>query len=310
MNNFLKKSFNLMELSIYMMAVSMLASIVMGASTLMENAKIQKTIEEIYYYENAIVQFTRKYGQLPGNMSLQRCKMFGEFKKYCYEEKNDTTITNKTTIKHLTDSAGNHEQQALKICAPSPSNKKYCLIQAMTFGRFLQTAGLIDTVDRGLNEILTVRNNNDKDVKFYLPKSKIHNDVYVLAQYNNWHTPSIFTSYENFTTFSLMGKGNGTDDTFNSGLTIYLTSLPKIEADKFSAFSPSFMSKIDKKMDDGKPASGSVLGLHGGTKQNNTSCRNGNKYKNTRNKQDGCQLCYVSNIDIEPLIVEPYTPTI
>ena len=55
MNNFLKKSFNLMELSIYMMAVSMLASIVMGASTLMENAKIQKTIEEIYYYENAIV---------------------------------------------------------------------------------------------------------------------------------------------------------------------------------------------------------------------------------------------------------------
>lgn len=309
MNNFLKKSFNLMELSIYMMAVSVLASIVIGSHSLIENARIQKTIEEIYYYENAIVQFTRKYGQLPGNMSLQRCKMFSEFKKYCYEENNDKTITNKTTIKHITNKFSFAEQQTLKMCAPG-GGEKYCLIQAITFGRFLQATNLIDTVDRGLSEILTVRNNNDKDVKFYLPKSKIHNDVYILAQYNNWHTPSIFTSYENFTTFSLMGKGNGTDDTFNSGLTIYLTSLPKIEADKFSAFSPSFMSKIDKKMDDGKPASGSVLGLHGGTKQNNTSCRNGNKYKNTMNKQDGCQLCYVSNIDIEPLIVEPYAPTI
>ena len=308
MNNFLKKSFNLMELSIYMMAVSMLASIVMGASTLMENAKVQKTIEEIYYYENAIVQFTRKYGQLPGNMSLNRCKMFGEFKQYCYEENNDTTITNKTTIKHVVHSSGFGEQQAFKMC--QPGNKKYCLIQAITFGRFLQAADLINSVDRGLNEDLTVRNDNDKDVKFYLPKSKIHNDVYILAQYNNYHTPSIFTSYEMFTTFSLMGKGNGTDDKFNSGLTIYLTSLPKVEADKFSAFSPSFMLKLDKKMDDGKPTSGSILGLHGGTAQNNTSCRNGNKYKNSKNKQDGCQLCYVSNIDIEPIIVEPYAPTI
>ena len=309
MNNFLKKSFNLMELSIYMMAVSVLTSIIIGSHSLMENAKIQKTIEEIYYYDNAIVQFTRKYGQLPGNMSLQRCKMFSEFKKYCYEEKNDTTITNKTTIKHITDSSDYSEQQSLKICTPSTSNKKYCLIQAMTFGRFLQTAGLIDSVDRGLNETLTVRNDNDKDVKFYLPKSKIHNDVYVLAQYNNWHTPSIFTAWEDLDNFLLIGKEKGNDNIF-TGLTIYLTSLPKIEADKFSAFSPSFLSKLDKKMDDGKPTSGSMLGLHGGTVQNNTSCRDGNKYKNSKNKQDGCQLCYVSNIDIEPLIVEPYTPTI
>ena len=306
MNNFLKKSFNLMELSIYMMAVSLLTSIVIGSHSLTENAKIQKTIEEIYYYENAIVQFTRKYEQLPGSMSLQRCKMFSEFKNYCYEETSDAIITNKTTIKHISNSSGYAEQQALKMCV---TDKKYCLIQAMTFGRFLQAAGLIDTVDRGLNENLTVRNNNDTDVKFYLPKSKIHNDVYVLAQYNNYHTPSIFTSYEDFTTFSLIGKGNGTDDKFNSGLTIYLTSLPKVEADKFSAFSPSFMSKLDKKMDDGKPVSGSILGLHGGTIQNNTSCRDGNKYKNSKNKQDGCQLCYISNIDIEPFIVEPYTPT-
>ena len=181
MNNFFKKSFNLMELSIYMMAVSMFASIVMGESSLMENDKVQKTIEEIYYYENAIVQFTRKYGQLPGNMSLNRCKMFREFKQYCYEENNEQTITNKTTIKHVVNSSGFAAQQAFKMCQPG-NNRKLCLIQAMTFGRFLQAAGLIDSVDRGLNEILTVRNDNDKDVKFYLPKSSIHNDVYILGR--------------------------------------------------------------------------------------------------------------------------------
>lgn len=285
------------------MAVSVLTSIILGGNVLMENAKIQKTIEEVYYYENAIVQFTRKYGQLPGNMSLQRCKMFSEFKKYCHEESDDTTITSKTTIKHVLDGDG-MEYQLLKMCAPN--GKKHCLIQAMTFGRFLQVANLIDTVNRGLSEALTVRNNNDTDVKFYLPRSKIHDDVYILAQYNNYHTPSIFTSYEYFaTSFSIMK--NGSDDRYNTGLSIYLTSLPKVEADKFSAFSPTFLSKIDKKMDDGSPTSGSILGLHGGTVQNNSSCRNGNKYKTSTNKKDGCQLCYMSSIDLEPFIVEPYS---
>ena len=69
----LKTSFSLIELSIYIVVAGLLTGVVLSVNTITENAKVQKTIEQFIYYDNAITEFVRRYGQFPGAMTIKRC---------------------------------------------------------------------------------------------------------------------------------------------------------------------------------------------------------------------------------------------
>ena len=65
------------------MLVGVLTTAVIGGAALVEKAKIQKVIEDIDYYEKAFVNFTLQFGQLPGNLRVERCREYIETFEVC-----------------------------------------------------------------------------------------------------------------------------------------------------------------------------------------------------------------------------------
>jgi len=67
-----KKGFTLIELSIVLLILFLIAGGIIGGSKLISNAKINNLIKEIAMYQQQIVVFKKKYGYLPGQMPNAR----------------------------------------------------------------------------------------------------------------------------------------------------------------------------------------------------------------------------------------------
>ena len=86
MNNLyclIKKSFSLIEVSIYLSIVGILTITAITGKELYEEAKMQKVIEDLQFYENGMLEFVKRYGAWPGAITKQRCLKFPEFSQYC-----------------------------------------------------------------------------------------------------------------------------------------------------------------------------------------------------------------------------------
>ncbi|MBL6621729.1 MAG: prepilin-type N-terminal cleavage/methylation domain-containing protein [Rickettsiales bacterium] len=64
-----KAGFNLIELSIVVLLVALLATAVLFGGNLKEAAKVRKIINELDYIQSSIVIFNNNYNELPGDMS-------------------------------------------------------------------------------------------------------------------------------------------------------------------------------------------------------------------------------------------------
>ena len=59
-----RRSFSITELAIYMAVMSTIVVITLGGISVIRNARVQRVIEELHFYENAISDFVIKYGEL------------------------------------------------------------------------------------------------------------------------------------------------------------------------------------------------------------------------------------------------------
>ena len=74
-----RKSFSLVELAIYIVAVGVLTGVAVGGMEVVNNAKVQKVMEEMDSYKTAMYLFQSTFGALPGNVTESLCKDTNEF---------------------------------------------------------------------------------------------------------------------------------------------------------------------------------------------------------------------------------------
>ena len=312
-----KMSFSLTELAVYMAVMSTIVIITFGGMSVVRNARVQKAVEELYFYENAISDFVIKYGELPGNMSNERCLMFNEFKNFCQVLSSDnqdiTTTLNTAPLSYVAMNNDNITEQVV----------------ALNYGRFLKTSGIIESVKFGLDKELETTSFQDSKIKNYLPKVGIGDEVYMHYTYNNttnrWNDGLIFNDIfdEKEKKFSNIGMNvfSFSDNTDNAVILIFSTLGRYIDIEKGGAFSADFMEKIDKKIDDGRPRTGFLVGLpqgHDGQKDVANTCDDSVDYfdgqderilevkyrKETDNKY-GCNLAYLSSINFAEMLSNP-----
>ena len=112
------------------------------------------------------------------------------------------------------------------------------------------------------------------------------------------------------------------DNNTESALILIFSTLGRyIDVEKGGAFSADFMEKIDKKIDDGRPRTGFLIGLPQGTdgqKDVANTCDDNTEYfdnqderilevkyrKETDNKY-GCNLAYLSSINFADMLADP-----
>ena len=309
-----RRSFSLTELAIYMAVMSTIVVITLGGMSVVRNARVQRVIEELHFYENAISDFVIKYGELPGNMSNERCLMFNEFKNFCQVLSSDnpakTTTLNTQPLSYVAINNDNLAEQVV----------------GLNYGRFLKTSGIVESVKFGLDKELEITNLKDGKIKNYLPKVGIGDEVYMHYTYNNttnrWNDGLIFNDIfdEKEKKFSNIGMNvfSFSDNTDNAVILIFSTLGRYIDIEKGGAFSADFMEKIDKKIDDGRPRTGFLVGLPQGTdgqKDVANTCDDNTEYfdnqderilevkyrKETDNKY-GCNLAYLSTINFEEML--------
>ena len=312
-----RRSFSLTELVVYMAVMSTIVVITLGGMSVIRNARVQRVIEELHFYENAISDFVIKYGELPGNMSKERCLMFNEFKNFCQVLSSDDPA--KTTTLNT---------QPLSYVAMN-SNDVATQVMALNYGRFLKTSGIIESVKFGLDKELETTSFQDSKIKNYLPKVGIGDEVYMHYTYNNttnrWNDGLIFTDIfdETEKKFSNIGMNvfSFSDDTDNAVILIFSTLGRYIDIEKGGAFSADFMEKIDKKIDDGRPRTGFLVGLpqgYDGQKDVANTCDDSVdyfdgqderilevKYRKETDHKNGCNLAYLSSINFAEMLANP-----
>ena len=302
-----KRSFSLTELAVYMAVMSTIVVITSGGMSVVRNARVHKVVEELYFYENAISDFVIKYGELPGNMSKERCLMFNEFKNFCQVLSSDNPA--KTTTLNT---------QPLSYVAMN-SNDVATQVMALNYGRFLKTSGIIESVKFGIDKELETTNLKDSKIKNYLPKVGIGDEVYMHYTYNNttnrWNDGLIYTGNIGTNVFSF------SDNTDNAVILIFSTLGRYINIEKGGAFSADFMEKIDKKIDDGRPRTGFLVGLpqgYDGQKDVANTCDDSVnyfdgqderildvKYRKETDHKNGCNLAYLSSINFAEMLANP-----
>ena len=302
-----KQSFSLVELSMYIAVMSTIVVITLGGISVVRNARVQRVVEELYFYENAISDFVIKYGELPGNMSKERCLMFNEFKNFCQVLSSDNPA--KTTTLNT---------QPLSYVAMN-SNDVASQVMALNYGRFLKTSGIIESVKFGIDKELEITDLRHGKIKNYLPKVGIGDEVYMHYIYNNivnkWNDGLIYAGDIGMNVFSF-------DNNTESALILIFSTLGRyIDVEKGGAFSADFMEKIDKKIDDGRPRTGFLVGLPQGTDGQqdvaNTCDDNAEyfdnqderilevKYRKETDNKYGCNLAYLSSINFADMLADP-----
>ena len=314
----IKQSFSVIELASYVAVMGALTVVVTGGMSVVKNAKVHRVVEELYFYENAISDFVAKYGELPGNMSRERCEMFNEFHDFCQPPAEDGTILNNTTL-----NSAKHSYVAMN------EGDGDGLAGILNYGRFLKTSGFVENVKSGIDITLETTNLQDGKIKNYLPKVGIGDEVYMHYMYNNstnrWNDGLIFTDSFNNAEGMFVNTGMNffsfSDETEDAVIIIFSTLGRYIDTNKGGAFSADFMKRIDKKIDDGHPRTGYIVGLPQGADGDTNvakTCDDSEEYfdnqderildvqylKDTDNK-NGCNLAYLSSINFSDMLANP-----
>ena len=308
-----KKSFSLTELEMYIIAVGILSGVIMGTTAVLNKVKVNKVIGELRFYETALTSFVSEYGTYP-TMTTKKCQRAG-FKK-CNQS--DTFSQNV---------ALSNQTIGLDLC----NDNDKCKVQLYNYGRFLSASGLIPKrVGATLTDDFPVELKNttalkwlssiNNDPKQYLPFVNIDNkESYMfyfvntigytgqigIAEYaDNGKAPAHLFNYSFQHPYTPTDAHNWwlTQKNTDKPVLVFATIYPR----RKQAFLPSnIMRDVDKKIDDGLPRTGRVVGIG----YNKAHCDTSDIYNasndiatdkliyylSSRDYSIGCQLAYQMN---------------
>lgn len=304
-----KKSFSLTELEMYIIAAGIICGTVMGATAVLARIRVNKVISELRFYENALTSFVSEYGTYP-TMTQKKCQMLGF--KNC-----------KTSNTFDADVALSTQTDGLDMC----NNDDKCKVQLYNYGRFLSASGFIPQrveatlTDQFPQELKTTTaldwlSSTNNDPKKYLPFVDVDDKDSYMFYFSNkigytgqigiseWsydakvpgHLFNYSFEHPYIKSDSVWFKKNNLEWTVMVLATIY----PR----KQRAFlTPNLMRDVDKKIDDGLPRTGRVVGIGYGNKHCDTSdvydgtfgdinVNKDIKYLSSSDYSVGCQLAY------------------
>lgn len=237
------RGFTLLELSVVLTIIGLLAGGVVAGKSVMESAELNRVVQDLDKYAKAVDQFKDKYGEFPGDLS-RATEIWGIAGG---TTGNDVTCYN-TDSRGLSDPRrtcnGNGDgviESPNPAAAGTYSNPWYCSERFRAF-QHLSNAGLMPATLSGthLNTFCGYR----RGVNF--PEAAIKNGTYNIVGFPYGRisgNPHWFVNPDRDNLIGLAPSGY-TDNVPDS--------LP---------FTPSLLFKIDQKVDDGLPASGKYLSL-------------------------------------------------
>ena len=182
-----KQSFSMVSLAMYVVASAFVVSITLGAVSVIDNAKIAKTIDEIEYYQRANSEFIVRYSALPGLVPYSECERFAEFNGVCRNQ-NDINLTTSENVYTSTTNDCNHDMGCI-IETNGTAGNEDIMRNFLLPMRYLKTAGLIDTIKIGLETELD--ENEDYSDKVWA-NSRVENELYINIY--NYYNPTKNTS--------------------------------------------------------------------------------------------------------------------
>lgn len=257
-----KKSFSLIELCLYIVAVGAIISTISRGIKVIENTRTQRAIEEIEYYNKANSEFVIRYGALPGLLTKEKCKSFIDFMNYCVK---DGTI-NATTNENLFNDEKCDKDLGCLITKNGSFGTEDVITNFLTPMRYLKQAGLIDTINYNLKTKINCPDSEDTHCdrtqysKRVWAKSRIANHVYVNI-YNYYNKDKLTDVPFLFSGQKLMGHIINSGQAYDNYGKLVKSKGQYLIYHTFSSSQKevanvNIVDKIDKKIDDGKPLTG------------------------------------------------------
>ena len=296
---FSKKSFSLTELEMYIIAVGILSGVIMGTTAVLTKVKVNRVISELRFYETALTSFVSEYGTYP-TMTKKKCQRAGF--KNCNQSN--------TFAKNVALST---QTIGLDLC----NDVDKCKIQLYNYGRFLSASGLIpkrvgsvladnfpdelkttsaldwlSSINNNPSKYLPFVNVDDRDgYMFYFVNTIGYTGQIGIAEYsNNKQAPAHLFNYSFNYPYTSNGMWFTTQTNADRPILMFATIYPR----KRQAFlSPNLMQGVDKKIDDGLPRTGRVVGIGYSKKHCDTS----DSYNGAYNRETDKLIWYLSSKD-------------
>ena len=297
-----KKSFSLVELAIYIVAVGVLTGVAVGGMEVVNNAKVQKVMEEMDSYKTAMYLFQSTFGALPGNVTESLCKDTNEFNNLSAPGGTDaegiycaTDTTGKTGAKSRTVASANETLLATETSQNSFLNSM----------RFLVASGIKSDA---------ARTNLYTSILDTEPTTDVAPTTYTREQIRNSQGVS---SYSADATYSYVGFSGSKD---GMGMIRGLENAGELSGDNVvkknisgknvlvmyynyasapsGVFTPVMAKKLSLKVDNNtSPADGKLLAVRQGQTSaestDTTVCYSGSSFVNSKDATKGCNLIYV-----------------
>jgi prepilin-type N-terminal cleavage/methylation domain-containing protein len=224
------RGFTLIELSIVLVIIGLIAASVLVGNELIEAARIRSQISQIQQYTVAVTTFRGKYGGIPGDLEADKAASMG--------------FADRSGAPNHGDGNGTLEScDGLGV----DSSDQYFGCETALFWSDLSAAQMIsDSLNSAVDDRIVFT-----DPKPYLPAAKIGADTYF----------AVFSAalFQSFGTSSIK-----CEDTFCFAVVKNPIALagPPAAVGKYAvrdALKPSQAYAIDSKMDDGLPLTGTVL---------------------------------------------------
>ena len=288
-----KKSFSLVELAIYIVAVGILTGVAVGGMEVVNNAKIQKISEEMDNYRSAMYLFNSIYLVLPGNVSSDICKQKNEFNnisapganddagKYCAT---DYTVETANDTLLATEDSENSFLNAMRFLVASgiKSDAARTNLYNATAGSSnaaISASDLTYTIVRNSQGVSTY---SDDAAYTYVGFSGTKNGLAMvrgMASAAELAADATDKSYYNL----IAGKN----------ILVYYQNQNTTTTPNVGVLNSVMAKKLSVKIDNNtKPNEGKVLALkNGGTATR--KCYNGAEFLNSKDAKEGCNMIFV-----------------
>ena len=295
-----KKSFSLVELAIYIVAVGVLTGVAVGGMEVVNNAKVQKVMEEMDSYKTAMYLFQSTFGALPGNVTESLCKDTNEFNNLSAPGQTDAEGTYCGTtasegVKSRTVASANETLLATETSQNSFLNSM----------RFLVASGIKSDAARTNLYTSPLAQEPTEDIA----PTTYGRDVIKATQGVSSYSADATYSYVGFSgTQDGMSMIRGLEKAGELSTTSavkknisgknVLVMYYNYASTPSGVFTPVMAKKLSLKVDNNtSPADGKLLAIKqgqvGDSSSDTTVCSNGTSFVNSKDSTKGCNLIYV-----------------